>query len=198
MYLIIFLIFIVIWIFRLIRLYKKRSNKRLSFCIQSIILSILICLTLWFFDFYPFAQNIYFKNRSEELTGKKFWSRKVLNFEDPSVRGEGYQLQIFKFSNEMAEYFKSPDTEFFTDYPHYSDKRWTPTPIDSNEYEILDFVTARYPNFKEDIISQQNAIRKILLNKGAYYSYSKGNSSNVNFYIIYPKDRLVILIYHNM
>jgi hypothetical protein len=188
----------ILWIYRLIRLYRKRKDKRLSFWIQSIILTFILGYILWFLDLYPYAQTIQIRNRTENLTGEKFWCKKVLNFEDPSVRGEGYSLKVYRFSNETVKYFNNPDSTFFKDFPLYSDIKWKKTPIDSNEYKILDFVTMTYGHFSDEIIKYQNIVRKIVTTKDAFYSYSMGKSGNVNFYIIYPTDRLIILIYHNM
>jgi len=132
------------------------------------------------------------------LTGRSFWSWKEFNYDEWGVRGEGYTLDIYKFDQETAQYFKNPDPTFFTEYPPegVSEIKWTPTPVKSEEMEILDFVTPVYGGWKGEVVTRQDFIREIATNKGAYYAYRHGGSTD--FYLVSPKDRIVILINHNM
>ncbi|MBO0330809.1 hypothetical protein [[Muricauda] lutisoli] len=143
-------------------------------------------------------KNFHIQDRTSELTGKKFWSWKEFDYEEISVRGEGYTLDIYKFSEETAEYFKNPDKEFFDSLPtkEFADIRWTKTPVKEIEYEILEFVTPSYGGWKGEIVDRQDFIRDIANQPGAYYSFDIGGSTN--FYLIAPDKRLVILINHNM
>ena len=201
-YLIILLILIgllvglIIWIVRLVRLYKKGKKK--SFTIQVSILSVLLILLTWELQIFPLSKNFYIQDRTTELTGKKFWSWKEFDYEEISVRGEGYTLDIYKFNEETAKYFKNPDKEFFNSLPkkELTDIKWTKTPIKENESEILEFVTPTYGGWKGEIVDRQNFIRQIANQPGAYYSYQ--HSGSTNFYLIAPEKRLVILINHNM
>jgi hypothetical protein len=201
-YLIILLILIglvvglTIWIIRLFRLYKKGKKK--SFSIQVAILTILIVFVTWEIQIFPLSKNFYIKERTTVLTGKSFWSWKEFNYDEWGVRGEGYTLYIYRFSQETADYFKNPDSLFFTNYPpeNYSEIKWRATPVKSEEMEILEFVTPFYAGWKGEIVTRQDFIRNIAKNKGAYYAYRHGGSTD--FYLISPKDRLVILINHNM
>lgn len=157
----------------------------------------LIFLT-WQLQIFPLSKNFYIQNRTTELTGKKFWSWEEFDYEEISVRGEGYTLDIYKFSEETAEYFKNPEKEFFDNLPtkEFADIRWTRTPVKENEQEILEFVTQTYVGWKGAIVDRQDFIRQIANRPGAYYSYDDGGSTN--FYLIAPDKRLVILINHNM
>ncbi len=201
-YLIILLILIgllvglIVWIIRLFRLYKKGKKK--SFVIQVSILTILLIFLTWQLQIFPLSKNFYIQNRTTELTGKKFWSWEEFDYEEISVRGEGYTLDIYKFSEETAEYFKNPEKEFFDNLPtkEFADIRWTRTPVKENEQEILEFVTQTYVGWKGAIVDRQDFIRQIANRPGAYYSYDDGGSTN--FYLIAPDKRLVILINHNM
>lgn len=107
-------------------------------------------------------------------------------------------MDIYKFSKETAEYFKSPKKEFFDNFPskELADIKWTRTPVKENDQNILEFVTPTYGGWKKEIIDRQDFIRKIANQPGAYYSYDDGGSTN--FYLIVPDKRLVILINHNM
>lgn len=201
-YLIIFLVIIgllvglIVWIVRLFRLYKKGKKK--SFAIQVSILTALLILLTWELHIFPLSKNFYIQDRTTELTGKKFWSWKEFDYEEISVRGEGYTLDIYKFSEETADYFKNPDKEFIDSFPtkELADIRWTKTPVKESEQEILEFVTPTYVGWKGEIIDRQDFIRQIANQPGSYYSYDDGGSTN--FYLIAPDKRLVILINHNM
>lgn len=187
---------LIIWIVKLFRLYRKGKKK--SFAIQASILTALLILLTWKLQIFPLSKNFYIQGRTTELTGKKFWSWEEFDYEEISVRGEGYTLDIYKFSEDTAEYFKNPDKEFFDSFPtkEFSDIRWTKTPVKVSEQEILEFMTPTYGGWKGDILDQQKFIRQIANKPGSYYSYGDGGSPN--FYLIAPDKRLVILINHNM
>jgi hypothetical protein len=190
------LVGLIVWIVRLFRLYKKGKKK--SFFIQVSILTAILILLTWELQIFPLSKNFYIQNRTTELTGKKFWSWEEFDYEEISVRGEGYTLDIFKFSEETAEYFKNPEKEFFDKFPpkEYADIKWSETPVKEDELEILEFVTPTYAGWKGEIIDRQDFIRQIANQPGAYYSYYDGGYTN--FYLIAPDKRLVILINHNM
>ena len=201
-YLILFLIIIglifglIVWIIRLIRLYRKGKKK--SFAIQVSILSLILIFLMWELQLFPLSKNFYIQDRTTELTGKKFWSWKEYDFEELGIRGEGYSLDIYKFNEETAAYFEDPGQEFYNNFPSkkHAVINWTKTPIKESDQEILEFVTPIYGGWKGEIIERQNFIRQIANQPGSYYSYSGGGSRD--FYLIAPKKRLVILIYHNM
>ena len=182
----------------LVFLYRKGASKRKSFKIQFSILMVLSIAAIWYLRIFPFAHNIEIMNLSESLTGKRFWSWKNFKYYDGSVRGEGYYLDINKYNERTAAYFEAPDSSFFKDYPPESSSltRWRPTPISENEVEMLEFATPTYAGWKGKIVESQSFIRTIAISPGAYYSYRHENSTEL--YIISPKERVIILIYHNM
>ena len=183
-------------IVRLFRLYKRGKKK--SFVIQISILTVILIFTTWELQIFPLSKNLYIQNRTTELTGHKFWSWEEFDYEEVSVRGEGYTLDIYKFSEETAEYFKNPNKDFFDNFPpkELADIKWSRTPVKKNEQKILKFVTPNYAGWKDEIVDRQNFIRQIANHPGAYYSYDDGGSTD--FYLIVPDKRLVILINHNM
>lgn len=187
---------LIIWIVRLFRLYRKGKKK--SFAIQVSILTVLLILLTWELQIFPLSKNFNIQDRTTELTGKKFWSWEEFDYEEISVRGEGYTLDIYKFSEETAEYFQNPEKHFFDNLPtkELADIRWTRTPVKEGEQEILQFVTPTYGGWKGEIVERQDFIRQIANQPGSYYSYDDGGSTN--FYLIAPDKRLVILINHNM
>jgi hypothetical protein len=181
---------------RLFRLYKKGKKK--SFAIQASILSAILIFLTWELQIFPLSKNFYIQERTTGLTGKKFWSWKEFDYEEIGVRGEGYSLNIYKFNEQTAEYFKNPSNEFFDSLPtnEFATIKWTRTPVKEDEQDILEFVTPVYGNWNGEIIEKQDFIRQIANKSGSYYSYSAGGSSD--FYLISPDKRLVILINHNM
>ena len=201
-YLILFLVLIglivglFIWIVRLFRLYRKGKKK--SFAIQVSILTALLILLTCELQIFPLSKNFYIQDKTTELTGKKFWSWEEFDFEEISVRGEGYTLEIYEFNEEIADYFKNPDKEFFDSFPtkELADIRWTRTPVKESEQKILEFVTPTYGRWKGEIVERHDFIRQIANQPGSYYSYDDGGSTD--FYLIVPDKRLVILINHNM
>jgi len=187
---------LILWIYRLFKLYKKGKKK--SFVIQTSILAFIIVMLTWELQLFPFSKNYYLKKQTTYLTGKSFWSWKEFNYDEWGIRGEGYTLYIYNFNQNTADFFKSPDSVFFKKYPpkDVSGIHWTPTPVKKEDLEILEFATPIYGNWKGEIVSRQEFIRKIATSEGAYYAYRHGGSTA--FYLISPKDRLVILINHNM
>lgn len=187
---------LIFWIYRLFRLYKK-GHKR-SFAIQLIILVVLTSYITWELQIFPLSKNVYIKKQCTVLTGKSFWSWKEFAYDEWGVRGEGYTLDIYKLNDEMTQYFKTPDKTFFTTYPptSYSSIRWTPTPVKSEDMDVLEFVTPIYGGWDGEIVSRQKFIKDIANAPGSYYSFKEGGSSD--FYLISPTDRLIILINHNM
>lgn len=185
-----------IWIIRLYRLLKKGNKK--SFFIQATILTAIIIFLTWEMQIFPFSKNFYIQDRTTELTGKKFWSWEEFDYEEISVRGEGYTLDIYKYNQETAEYFKNPNKEFFLNFPpeEYADIKWSKTPMKESEQEILEFTTPIYGGWDGEIVERQEFIRNIANKSGSYYSYEDGGSTNL--YLIAPKENLVILINHNM
>lgn len=184
------------WVVRLFRLYKKGKKK--SFAIQVFVMTAILIFLSWELQIFPLSKNFYIQDRTTELTGKKFWSWNEFDYEEISVRGEGYTLDIYKFSEETAENFKNPDKDFFDNFPskEFTDIKWTRTPVKENDQEILKFVTPVYGGWKGEIVDRQDFIREIANQPGSYYSYNNGGSTN--FYLIAPDKRLVILINHSM
>jgi hypothetical protein len=185
-----------IWSVRLYKLYK--AGKRKSFTIQICILTALIVFATWELQIFPLSENFYIKEQTTKLTGKSFWSWKEFSYDELGIRGEGYTLYIYKFSQETADYFSNPNSLFFSTFPRKteSDIKWTKTPVKKEDLKILEFVTPIYIGWKSEIIARQDFIKKIATRKGAYYAYKDGGGTD--FFIISPKDRLVILINHDM
>jgi hypothetical protein len=198
-YLILFLVLlllIVVSIYWLYRIYKfhKTGNKK-AFRINLIIFLSLTTVVLWELRIIPLASDYDFRNKTIELTGKKFWSWNRFRYEDLGVRGEGYTLEIYNLNSEMANYFKQPNVEFFEKYPtkNMCDMKWKKTPVDNSDKNTLEYMTPNYSGWGHEIVNKQEYIRRIANEPGGYYCY-QGN----DFYLISYKEKIILWINHNM
>lgn len=187
---------LIYWIYKIYLFYHKGNLRR--FKIHIVIFTLLFVFVTWNLQIFPLSKNFYIKGRTTQLTGKSFWSWKEYSYDEFGVRGEGYTLDIYKFSEETADYFMEPDSSFFSDYPNNNNLgiKWTPTPVKNSDIEILEFATPVYVGWKGKVVQWQDNIREIATRKGSYYAYKR--KGGTDFYIISPEDRLVILINHNM
>jgi hypothetical protein len=174
--------------------YYKAGNKK-AFQINLIILIFLTTIVLWKLRIIPLALNNDFKNKTAQLTGKKFWSWNNYRYEELGIRGEGYTLEIYNLNSEMTEYFKNPNPEFFQKYPtnDISDMKWKTTPVDTSDKNTLEHMTPNYSGWKNEIINKQEYIRRIANEPEGYYCY-KAN----DFYLISYKEKIILWINHNM
>jgi len=189
------------WLFRIIKLFRQKKNKR-GF-INLSILGVLLLMFCWEMRLIPLSITNDFKNKTEQLTGEKFWSWNEFRYDEISVRGEGYTFEIYNLSPEMAEYFENPPKGFFEKYPleeRFKTSKWKKTPISESEDEILDFVTPTYINWsndlQEEISERQTLVKRLAKTPGAYYAFK--DEKNVDFYLISPKEKLIIYINHHM
>jgi hypothetical protein len=188
------------FLFWVYRIYKLAVNgKRKAFLINTALLTVLSVFITWHLQVFPLSMNFYIKQLTTELTGRTFWSWKEYAYDEWGVRGEGYTLYIYKFNEVTAQYFTNPDTSFFSDFPpnDKSEIKWKPTPVNgSTAFDALTFATPTYGGWEGEIVSRQDFIRQIASTEGSYYAYR--HKSSTDFYLIAPKQRLIILINHNM
>ena len=154
----------------------------------------------WTFRIIPYANNFYVQDRTEYLTGKKFWSQKEFIFESMSVRGESYVFEVYKFNDETSEFFEQSDSLFFAEFPpdNMTDIRWTRTPIEKSEKEILEFVLSFHNSQDKELMKWQNIIREEAYKSRSYYSYSQRViRQKTYFYIIIPEMNYIGIIYLN-
>ncbi len=191
--LLIIIALIIYWVYRIFKLYKPGSKN--TFRIHLIIFLCLTTLVLWELRIIPLASNNDFRNKTLNLTGKTFWSWNKYRYDEFSVRGEGYTLEIYDLNNEMTNYFKKPDKEFFEKYPaqSISEMKWKRTPVDSSDQTILEYMTPTYGGWRKAIIKKQEYIRRVANEPGGYYTY-KGD----DFYLISYREKIILWINHNM
>lgn len=126
----------------------------------------------------------------------------------PTFNGDGYSYYEYKLSERQTHHFNSPPQEFFNRYPKLGIREdwkithWTKSPLEEKDEPAFQFARSR------GNIEGNEKIVKLLNEPGNYYSYRFYNNnqdysngsmyiSNVDFYIISPKERLLIIINHN-
>ena len=204
-----FLILIVIpailiaWGVRIVKSFRRKNQKSKTRYVELVIFSALIIFVTWDLKIFPFSKNFYVKQLSEQITGKQFWSWKEFEFEEISVRGEGYSVFAYKFNKEMANYFLDPDDDFFEKYPQKPEYRknwesikWEKTPIRKDEVELLDIATPTYYGWSQSKLDKMDLVEEMAKQNGNYYAYNT-NGSDIDFYMINPENRLIIMINHN-
>lgn len=193
---------LIYWNYRIIKLFVNKRYKNAS--IHTSILLIISCILLWELRIIPLSRTNDFRNKTEELTGKEFWSWNDFRYEEYSVRGEGFSFEIYKLKPEIAKYFENPPNSFFENYPTdtYSLTKWGKTPIRDCEMEILEFLTPVYGNWndnnKREIEEKQNLVKEIALENGSFYVIDTIIMKDATIYLISPEKKLIIWINHNM
>ncbi len=150
---------------------------------------------MWELRVIPLSSNNDFRNKTIELTGKKFWSWNNFRHDEWGIRGEGYTLEIYNLSPEMVSYFEEPGSDFFKKYSvdGISEMKWRRTPVDSSDREKLEYMTPNYSGWGNEISNKQQYIRRVANQAGGYYCYN-GN----DFYLISYKEKIILWINHNM
>jgi len=168
--------------------------------INSIVLVILAVASCWELRLIPLAINFDFRDRTLELTGKRFWCWNNYRYDEIGIRGEGFTFEIYQLNNEMAVYFANPEKDFFTSYPakRFNATKWRKTPVE--ETDVVEFMTPIYGTWRQslqvEIQEQQKLVKEISSEEGSYYSIR--NSHGTDLYLISPKKKVIIYINHNM
>lgn len=189
---------------------KKEAKKNLKRGL------ILFLFSGFFFSILP-GSNIFWWpfNRINELTytnsilGKPIHlGTPVYEFEsNPTFNGDGFSYAEYKLSENNASYFKSPKDNFFTDYPKkgirddWQIRTWTTTPLKETDQNAFNFISV-YDMYSDYKVDSHYNLEEILKEEGNIYSYRyylhrDQHFGNIDFYIISPNKRLIILINHN-
>jgi hypothetical protein len=195
---------LIIWSIRIVKLFRKGKAKRKSFYFEGMIFTLIIGMICWNLGIFPMSRNLYVKEVSEKITGKSFWSEKEFSFDEISVRGEGYSIDVFKFNDEIAEYFKNPGKEFFENYPkeleyrgNWERVKWKKTPVIESEQIYLENATPHYGNWNDKKKEKMDFVRNLANRNGGMYAFNTKNG-DVDFFIISPEEKLIVIINHNM
>jgi len=203
-YLILFLLLIavivglVFWLVKIFKFYRQKRTKIAT--INSVIFGLLILVISWELRIIPLSADWDFRNMTEDLTGKQFWSWNDYRYEEIGVRGEGFTFEIYKLNDDIAKYFTNPDKDFFENFPikKFETTKWKETPILDTEF--IDYITPIYGNWskslQKEIGEKQLIVRQVASDKGSYYAIRQSHGTDL--YLISPKRKIIIYINHNM
>ncbi|WP_157491266.1 hypothetical protein [Flammeovirga sp. SJP92] len=177
----------------------------MSFIINISLFFSLVVVILWNLRLFPLSKNFYIKDKAELLTGKEFWSWKVFSYDEFGVRGEGYTIDIYEFDWETAMYFEDPDQQFFTNFPkeleyrgNWNRHKWYRTPVINSEVQFLKHSLGHGRSFDEEMMKYISFVRNLAQSEGSYYAFNHLGDLNVDFFLLSPKEKVIVLINHNM
>lgn len=187
------------WAWRIVRAY--RTGRKKSALVQAVLLAAIALPVLWMLEILPLSRNLRFQEQAEDLTGKSFWGWKRYSIDEASVQGEGYWLEAFTFNEEMAAYFAAPDEALFAHRPTgwMSDRNfsgWKRCPVDTADRNYLEHATLHFGGWSNDKIEWVDRVRQWGMTPGNLYAFG-GNVSSLDFFVINPKERAIVLIYDN-
>lgn len=187
------------WFLRIVKAYRK--GRKRSALIQIGVLAAIILPILWFLEILPFSRNVRFEHQVETLTGKSFWGWKAYSIDEASVRGEGYWLEAFTFNEATAMYFAAPDEALFTHHPNewMSERNfsgWKRCPVDTADMNYLEHATLHFAGWDQGKIEWVDRVRAWGMTPGNLYAYG-GDRSSIDFFLINPEERTMVLIYDN-
>jgi hypothetical protein len=191
----------------------RRKNLRL-FYFQLIFFLIGLFVMTWWLRVFPGSSWYYERERYKALTGKLFTADEVYVHESPrAFNGDGYSIWVYELDEKTASTFTMPNNEFFKFYPKKSDSRqdwgtrtWQRTPLQPEEDKFRSFALSDFlPEDKDKAKKLKETfayLEKVLNEEGSYYAYNyylhdEGIVSNIDFYILIPKDRRLVVINSN-
>ena len=215
MFLIFLLVQLVLYPIVGIQLFKSISESNQVKTKRNIFLLIgLMIFSGFVFDVLP-GSNLFWwpvdainsRDYTENLTGKAFILPEPLYDWDSgrSFHGDGSSITIYKIDEDIVQYFQNPDSTFFTHYPTEGIRKgwkiteWTPNPITPEHEYAFDFIT--YIDNSSDYDLDQ-----MLKSEGNYYSFKcnvftyegeEERIGDVDFFIISPKHKVLILLNEN-
>lgn len=189
---------LVFWLVKIFKFYRQKRTK--IAVINSVILGLLILTVCWELRIIPLSADWDFRNKTQELTGRQFWSWNDYRYDEIGIRGEGFTFEIYQLNDQIANYFTAPDKVFFEQFPSekFETTKWKETPI--LDTELVNFVTPIYGNWSQslqkEISERQKIVRQIAEDKGSYYAVRQSNGTDL--YLISPRRKIIIYINHNM
>jgi hypothetical protein len=203
-----FLLFVVVllavlgigwWAWRIARAY--RTGRKGSALVQAGLLAAIILPILWVLEILPPSRNLRFQKQAETLTGKSFWGWKKYSIDEASVRGEGYWLEAFTFNEQMAKYFAAPDEALFAHRPtEWMSERnfsgWKRCPVDTADMDYLEHAALHFGGWGQEKIEWVDRVKAWGKTAGNLYAFG-GDQTSLDFFVINPKERTMVLIYDN-
>jgi hypothetical protein len=188
------------WLVKIFRAFRA-GRKRVAWLNLGAFLLMALPI-LWQLELLPLSRNIRFMDQTKELTGQRFWGRRDGGVDEPSFRGEGYWLEIFTFSEEVAENFKDPDVTFFAHRPRNEVimrrgwHGWRRTPVLASDSSVFDSATPIFGGWSSRKVEAVERIKRWGREPGCLYAYD-GSAGSLNFYMINPTENAMAIIYSN-
>jgi hypothetical protein len=188
------------WLVKILRAFRT-GRKRVAWLNLGAFLLIALPI-FWQLELLPLSRNIRFMDQAEELTGQRFWGWRDGGVDEPSVRGEGYWLEFFAYSEEVAKGFMEPDIVFFTHRPQsaWISQRgwhgWKRSPILLRDSLIFEAATPIFGGWSNAKVEAVERLKRWGRTPGCYYAYDGGTGS-LNFYMINPHERAMAIVYSN-
>ena len=191
------------------RIWKNRNERtRFKLILNVTLFSIMFIYLTYQTRMLPGSQAISDRFYVAELTGNQFWvTASFQNNSERAFNGDGYSIYIYEISDDVANSFLTPTSGFFTEFPKSDRNSWTKvtwskSPIKESEHKILDFaIWTRSTLAESNKLKETKLIRRILAEKGNYYAYAVSiqsyGVSDVDFYILSPKEKKLICINKN-
>lgn len=172
----------------------------------------LVAAVLWaglFVGFTPGSEAYASYRFSRELFGRGF----VLgsprhSYDSPrAFNGDGYSIEVFETPDGLARLAAFPPAEFCSAFPirppfrsHWSGVPWHSTPITGKERMFLEFALMARADSVE-LTAAQRLLERLANEPGhyiAYFYYMHGDHvGNVDFFLISPSARVLIVVNHN-
>jgi len=191
------------------------AKKTRQFWTKVIVFGGILFYVLFANELIPGSKTYYDYRYTKSLLGKAIKLDNVFTYESyrEPLLGDGYSMYVYGIDDETAEYFRNPKKAFFSDFPVNSSyntnwlrKKWSKCPIEESDTPFRKFALSEYDYHSQHpptkLENVQRLIHVMLNEKGNYYAYSAmlHNESvwNISFYLLSPKNNLLIVVYSKM
>lgn len=146
---------------------------------------------------------------SRELFGSCFalWNSKYSYHSPRHFNGDGYSIEVLTTSDALSRWATAPPSDFGKTHPvlpsfrsHWSAIHWRATPVGADELKFLEFALMRSDN-SSDLDAAKKFLERLANEPGHYFAcfYFMHDSGvgNVDFFLLSPSERVLILVNHN-
>ncbi len=188
--------------------WKKRS--RIGVAITSLPLLFLIVFPGFSWEILPGSSIYWDLKQTHEMTGHSFWlgSPRWSYHSERSFTGDGYSIEVFSLSEGTASKFIPPSSDFFSSFPNGSTlrpdwdvNRWQETPTHREDKIFIAFALEDYEQQRPELTKAQQFATRLLSEEGNFYAYlykyPGSYVANVDFMILSPRERVLVIINFN-
>ena len=139
---------------------------------------------------------------SKELFGQRFWiGSPIMAYDSPrGFNGDGYSIEVLPMPDELVMFLSPPPANFTTNYPikpvfraYWEGVHWRPTPVSSGD-SYLDFA------LEGGTGPAATLLNRLAHQPGSWYAYfhsSNGYLENIDYWLVCPKERVIVWVNHN-